>query len=270
MKNKFISIITIFILIIILEFSNAYAADIVCSLKFWAPPNNPKPGDEITIVLSTTAINQPIASLGFSMEYDSSVIEISSAAAESGWTLTKIENFFNITTSNNESTTTIGNIVTIKLKIKESASVGTTNTIKFKSIEVAKDDASIVKIDDVTENITITQKQEDKKDEEKTEDPKNEKTQNPTGSKEEEPKETQNPTGSKEEEPKQEEIPKKDITINDEQIKTITFGSNGYDDTQKKGTLPNAGERNVVYIGVIVILAVISVVSYRIYRKNNI
>ena len=155
MRKKFLVILTIFFVMLNLIYvTNSFAAT-VCTIKASFSPNNQKPGDEVSIVVSATEINEAISGVGFSLEYDENVFDFSSANAVTGWTLTRTENLFTILTQNYEGTTQKGDICTIKLKVKDGVEP-TTKTIKLIGIQVAKEDASVIQLEEISQDIAIT------------------------------------------------------------------------------------------------------------------
>ena len=160
MKNKVLKVLIMLIIsmLSICILNNSYAVS-VCTIKGDFSPNNPKPGQEVTIDISATEINEAIAGLGFYLDYDTEKFDIISATATDLWEISQTETQFTILTNNNEATKITGKIATIKLKVKENAPVSET-TIKLSNIEATTDDADSVTIGDISETINITTKEE--------------------------------------------------------------------------------------------------------------
>ena len=138
--------------------NNSYAVS-VCTIKGELSPNNPNPGQEVTIDISATEINEAIAGLSFTLEYDAEKLEMISATATDLWKMDISENSFTIITQNNEAITNTEKIVTIRLKVKDNAPISE-STIKLTHIEVATDDADAVTIEDISNDINIVAKSE--------------------------------------------------------------------------------------------------------------
>ena len=159
MNNKKLKVL-IMLIISILSIGilkNSYAVS-VCTIKGEFSPNNPIPGQEVTIDISATEINDAIAGLGFSLEYDAEKFDIVSATATDLWEISQTETLFTILTKNFEATKNTGKIATIKLKVKENVSTSET-TIKLTNVEVTTDDGGSVNIGDISETINITTKE---------------------------------------------------------------------------------------------------------------
>ena len=163
MKNKVIKVLVVMIigLICLSLLNNSYAGD-ACRVGADFKPNNPQPGDEITIDVSFTYIHDPVCGISFSLEYDSDKFEYIGATATSFWDISLAGTTFFVTSKSSEATTTTGKFATIRLKVKDNA-VASTNTIKVTHIEAATDDGFSVNLGDLEEKITIQQKNEPQK-----------------------------------------------------------------------------------------------------------
>ena len=159
MKNRVLKALVIFIIIIVSIgiLNNSYAVS-VCTIKGAFSPSNPQPGQEITIDISATEINEAIAGVSFTLEYDAEKFDIVSANATDLWEISQIETQFTILTKNYEATKNTGKIATIKLKVKENAAVSET-TIKLLNIEATTDDMDSVTIGEISQQISITSKE---------------------------------------------------------------------------------------------------------------
>ena len=131
MKNNVLKVLTILIISILVigVLNNSYAVS-VCTIKGNFSPNNPNPGQEVTIDISATEINEAIAGVGFTLEYDAEKLDIVSSTATELWEISQTETLFTILTKNFEATNNTGKIATLKLKVKENATISET-TIKF-------------------------------------------------------------------------------------------------------------------------------------------
>ena len=156
MKNNVLKVFAIMIICLFSMslLSSCYAAS-VCTIKFVTSPSNPQPGQRVTIEVSATEINEAIAGVGFTLEYDADIFEVVNATATEAWEITQTESLFTLLTKNYEATTTTGKLATIVLKVKDDASLGTTD-ITFANIEATTDDADVVTIGSQTQEITIT------------------------------------------------------------------------------------------------------------------
>jgi hypothetical protein len=160
MKNNVLKILTILIISVLAigVLNNSYAVS-VCTIKGNFSPNNPNPGQEVTIDISATEINEVIAALGFMLEYDTEKFDIITVTDTDSWEIDRSENSFTLVTKNREAITNTGKIATVKLKVKDNAPISE-STIKLTSIEVATDDGDLVSIGDISEIINITAKEE--------------------------------------------------------------------------------------------------------------
>ena len=160
MKNKVLKILSMFIIIALYIglLNNSYAAS-VCTIKGVFSPSNPQPGQEVTIDISATEINEGITGLSFSLEYDAEKFEIISATATDEWELSQTESLYTILTKNYEATTSTGKVATLKLKVMENAPISQI-TLKLTNIEVTTDDADSVAVGDISQSINIIAKEE--------------------------------------------------------------------------------------------------------------
>ena len=159
MKNN---LLKVFAIVIICLFSvsllnNSYATS-VCTIKGFFSPSNPQPGQEVTIDVSASQINEGIAGVQFTLDYEAEKFELISATPTSEWDLTQTESLIVLMTKTSEVTTNTGTLATIKLKVKDDASLSTTS-IKLTNIAVTTDDSDLVTIGEISQDITITSKQ---------------------------------------------------------------------------------------------------------------
>ena len=155
MKLRLLKIILLLIIILcICVFNNSYATS-VGTIKGFFKPNNPLPGDEVMVQISSTQLNEGITTVSFDLEYDGEKLDFVSDTPTENWKLTKQENTYTLTTEDGNATTTTGEIVTIKLKVTENAPIST-SIIKITKLQLITEDKTKVSIGDITEEIKIT------------------------------------------------------------------------------------------------------------------
>ena len=152
MKRLSVLLVIVFLLNFLIV-GNVFA-DNICKISANFTPSNPNPGKEIKITVSAKDITEGISAVSFTLDYDSSIFEFTGVEKMGGWTISQTESSYSMITDDYNATTKSGDIGVIKLKVKDDAKAGNTS-IKLTSIEVAKDDASIISIDDISQNITI-------------------------------------------------------------------------------------------------------------------
>ena len=202
------------------------------------------------------------------MLVDSTVFEELNQKDENGWKSEVIEGSYTITTSNYEGTLVEGTIVTIPIKIKESA-VEAQKEILIKNIKVADEDAAVVPVGDIKFTISIGKtseepKQEEPKQEEpKQEEPKQEEPKQEEPKQEEPKQEEPKQEEPKQEEPKQEE-PKQQEQKQQESKKEENKTANPTTATTK---LPKTGNYTVrILIGTLVV-SIVAIVSFLANKK---
>ena len=152
MKKLSVLLIVVFILNICI-IGSVFAAN-VCKISASFSPSNPNPGNELKISISASDITEGITAVSFTLDYDSQIFDFTGVEKADGWTISQTENLFSMITDDYNATSKSGKIGVIKLKVKEGASLGNTS-IKLTSIKVAKEDASIISIGEINQNITI-------------------------------------------------------------------------------------------------------------------
>ncbi len=162
MKNitKLLSVIIIGMLLLCSIFANnSYAADdpiIACKVSTFLSPNNPSPGQELSIDISVSEIKVPIAGVGFTLNYEQNLFDFVSINSDNGWNkVDRADLTFMCYQESLESVTKEGKIATIKLKVKDNASATTTN-VGLTGIQVALDNNQPLKIQDLSQKVTIT------------------------------------------------------------------------------------------------------------------
>ena len=165
MKKISFLLTVVFILNFIIV-GNVFAANL-CKIGAYFNPSNPYQGTEFTIKISTSEITNGIKGVNLILDYDAGVFDFARTEKADGWTISRIDSQYTFFTDNHEPTMNAGNIGTIILRVKDNAKEGGTS-VKVSSIEVVKEDNSILKIGELDQNITI------RKNETKTSENKNE------------------------------------------------------------------------------------------------
>lgn len=266
MKNNVLKILAFMIigLICISALNTSYAAS-VCTIKGFFSPSNPKQGQEVTVEISADQINEAIAGVGFTLEYDTELFDYISEEVAEEWDLTKTDSLFTILTKNNEATTKTGKIIAIKLRVKENASISTT-PIKISHIEVTTDAADTVNIEDITQEINITSNQEQEQEQGQQEQEQEEQEQQNNIPAETENKDNNQNNNSSNEKP----TTTSDVDTN--RIKVINGDKSNNDSLQKTDSstatkkLPKTGIATISFI-TSAILIIVSIICYNAYRK---
>lgn len=269
MKNNVLKILAFMIigLICISALNTSYAAS-VCKIKGFFSPSNPKQGQEVTVEILADQINEAIAGVGFTLEYDTELFDYISEEVAEEWDLTKTDSLFTILTKNNEATTKTGKIIAIKLRVKENASISTT-PIKISHIEVTSDTADTVNIEDITQEINITsnqdQEQEQGQQEQEQEQQEQQEQQNNIPAETENKDNNQNNNSSNEK-------PTTTTDVDTNRIKVINGDKSNNDSLQKTDSstatkkLPKTGIATISFI-TIAISIIASIICYNAYRK---
>lgn len=266
MKNKILTIATIFLIFCLFISNIVIAADNICKLSLNASENQIKPGDIVEVILKVSDINAEngIAAVSGIIEYDTDVFEKIEYEAGNNWaTPTIIENSILINTSNLESTKANQDILKIKLTTKSSVKDGA-YSITLKSIDVSTDDDSFT-IDDISTKVNI------KSESTNTDNDTNE-NQNQNQSSTQETNTTGNQT---ENEDKSESKPENKVesTIDNKDAgKSNVLTSNKENNTinanVSSSNLPKTGITNHIIIFIVGAL-IIATVSYFKYKKYN-
>lgn len=157
MKKKIGVLLTIFVFIIGLLGIKTFATNI-CTVECNVSNNSPKRGDQFDIVVSVKDIATPISGLLYTLNYDSSKIElIGQVQGLNNWQLEEIENIYSILFKNYETVSTDQQICKLTFKIKDDADLENT-TISFQDIQVSKDDSSVENLDDIDITLDIQPK----------------------------------------------------------------------------------------------------------------
>lgn len=149
-----VSVLLVILLLFNLLVVGNVLADNICTISAGFNPSNLNPGKELKITISAKDITEGISAVSFTLDYDSSVFDFAGVEKKDGWTISQTETLYSIITDDYNATTTAGDIGVIKLKVKDDAKIGTT-PVKLTTIEVAKEDASLISIGEISQNITI-------------------------------------------------------------------------------------------------------------------
>lgn len=156
MKRKIIScLLVLFIVLSIISINNVFADTEVAKIEANLSKTTIQKGEELTVVVSASKINEAIAGIGFTLKYDETLFDFVSKTDNENWTSSKVENAYTILTKNFEATTKTGDIITIKLKAKDTIIIDKATTIVLQAMQLTKDDASITEIANITKNVTI-------------------------------------------------------------------------------------------------------------------
>lgn len=271
MNKIFKKICVLIIISIVCMFNQSYATG-VGKIKGTFNPNNPSPGDEVTIKISATELNEGITTLSFNLEYDAEKIEFVSSLATDNWNLNKEENTYTLVTKDEKATTTVGEIVTIKVKVKDNAPISTSD-IKITKIQLITEDTAKVSIGDIIQEIKITgeeQKQQPEKQEQKEQ--KEQKEQQET--KQDEQKQQEN-NKQNEDNKQQSDIEKMQSQdkYDENKVKTINestkSASTNSDASTTTKSLPKTGESRIsaICLGFIVLLTILSFILFKKYKN---
>ena len=265
MKNKVLKVFAILIISVLVSFClihNTYADAPICKISFGTiKPNNPTPGQELTIEPKLTEINQAVAAVQFLIKYDSELFEVVTEKAADDWILDKQGTTYFATTKTGEATDKIGTIATIKLKVKDNAPK-TKTTITITSIIVTGDDAEPVEFPD-TDPVEITISSKEDQTENHSTDTNKETTNvdnnvnnNPSNT-----QQTEKPTTSTEVDNN------KIVVVNGDTTSTVS--SNKADSSSSTKNLPKTGSTRMLHMVIVVAVAItsISFISYRKYKN---
>ena len=276
MKNNVLKILTILIISVLAigVLNNSYAVS-VCTIKGNFSPNNPNPGQEVTIDISATEINEAIAGVGFTLEYDTEKFDIITVTDTDSWEIDRSENSFTLVTKNREAITNTGKIATVKLKVKDNAPISE-STIKLTSIEVATDDGDLVSIGDISEIINITAKEEQQENQHSGGNDTKPEENNPTDVDSERENENTNNNNNDNQNEQQTQKPTTSTDVDSNKIVVVNGNKNSGSSTKAESSskdssitnksLPKTGITTIC-IGAIVIALIGMVASFMAYRK---
>ena len=248
-------LLVIFLILNFIVVGNVFA-DNICKISAGFNPSNPNPWKELKITISAKDITEGISAVSFTLDYDSSVFDLTGVEKKDGWTISQTESLFSIITDDYNATTKAGDIGAIKLKVKDNAKVGTT-TIKLTSIEAAKEDASIISIGEISQDITIKNVNIEPSKDTNTTDKQN--TVNTTNTVAE-PKKNNTKTNNT----------TKTDSKNSNTKNTNTVTNKDTDQTESKNmVLPKTGNvvKGVGIVGILAIVSIFSIISLRVYFK---
>lgn len=234
--NKRRLIVTIIISLLIIIIHNClFAVDSICTVGYSVNNSTPKRGDEITITVSVKNITEPIATVGFTVNYDQTKFDSPTGEALNGWEGSVAGTTYVITAPSYEATSTAGNIYTLKFKVKSDAEYGDTK-IAITKVQIAKDDASVVDLDGTETTITI---------------------------KEENKKEQESPNESNDANSGNKDIVIKTGNENNGNVKKIV------DNSQSTEKIPHAGKYSIIGIVAVTTVIIFSIIITAILLKKN-
>lgn len=167
MKNRKILFTVVFLLMICLCLisSNVYATSSVSRsfrLTLKAGKTVVNPGDQIRIQMEVSNLNnveQGLMAMIGQFEYNNNVLELVKIEGEQGWRFD--DNSFNadslkfVTDASNY--VTAGDVITITVKVKDNAAIGTTTSLKVKNVK-ASNGSYVVTANDAEVSFSIEQK----------------------------------------------------------------------------------------------------------------
>ncbi|MBP3256049.1 MAG: LPXTG cell wall anchor domain-containing protein [Clostridia bacterium] len=271
MKNKLISsFLIIFVLLSICGINNIYADTAICEFD----PNVPsivEPGKELIIPIFLKNITEGISGVGFTFNYKDSLFDFESVTAESGWTVSRIENSYTILTETLESTTNAGKIATIVLKAKSTIKTTTTETVTFTAIETSKDDATTVNLNSISKNISIQvsnngETEEDNNNENTIDDG----TRNDNNKENTTDGETRNDNNK-------ENTTDDETTNNNDNENTTNGGTKNNNDNKNttkdegktEGKIPQTGEEKIIIFAAIAGCVAVGIATFVFYKKTK-
>ncbi len=253
MRTKILTAVLTIILIIGL-LGTVNADTVPCTLNLGVSSSQLSEGETLTLRLSTTNITTPVAGFNFLFTYDSSIFENPTYTQASGWgSPSNIENNITILTSDLESTSTTGDVLTITLKVKTGVSgtkVKTTN-LTITNAQATTETTSI-SLPDIIKTVSINPIEDNTNtvDNTTTNNIKNNETSNETSNN------ISNDTNN--------------LKVNDLPIeKTNDLSVGNVSDKNPDTKLPQTGDNYIITI-LIVGLSILSAIAYMLYRKNRI
>ena len=264
MKRKTLIIFSILFIILNLVFAGKIYAANICTVGFSVTNSTPQREEEVAVTVSVKNITEAIASVGFTVQYDSEIFDTPVVETLNGWTQQVAGTTYALIAPANEGTTRAEDIYKLKFKVKSDAAIGETK-IGFTNLQVAKDDGSVVNIEGVENNITIKEKQQEQSQDEQNQDEQNQDEQNQDDQNQDEQSqdEQKNDENNTEKSKNQTTDTSSNKDTSNQNIKTINSKE---DNTKASNTLPKTGKTQLLITGIIV-LALVAGVSYKVYRK---
>ena len=264
MKRKTLIIFSILFIILNLVFAGKIYAANICTVGFSVTNSTPQREEEVAVTVSVKNITEAIASVGFTVQYDSEIFDTPVVETLNGWTQQVAGTTYALIAPANEGTTRAEDIYKLKFKVKSDAAIGETK-IGFTNLQVAKDDGSVVNIEGVENNITIKEKQQEQSQDEQNQDEQNqdEQGQDEQNQDEQSQDEQKNDENNTEKSKNQTTDTSSNKDTSNQNIKTINSKE---DNTKASNTLPKTGKTQLLITGIIV-LALVAGVSYKVYRK---
>ena len=286
MKRKISVILVIMIMVIGLFVGHTLAASSSdVKLSVFVSPSNPTPGGEVTITISFSELKIGVSAASFAFNYDDTVIESVNAEAGDGWTSSLVGTTYFLNTSDFVDTTKTGTILTLTLKVKNNAQVGTQTNISFSSIQVSAGTDLINNFNELSKTLTISSNEPSKNEtsgdntvenevtrNEVTEDPtKNEIERNEVDGNDVTEDPTRNEVTDGNGEPVVNTLPVQKIneignyTTEDKEVPE----NKEVPEDKEVPEIPKTGEDYGIQISIIGLI-ILSIISYVIYRKNKI
>ena len=281
MKRKLFVVFLVVLMLLGSLVSQAFAAtsEETCKISVLVSPNNPAPGDDVTISVSLSEIKTAIKTVKFTLGYEDNIFESANEVAGNGWKLENNGKTYTLTTTNSESTTQTGNIATISLRVKSDVESDTQAELSFSSISATTDTEEVTGFRNLKQIITISTKAvvdpgSDPGDDDPTDNPVDDPTDDPTNDNEITDNEVEdNPTNEVENDVDNEiqvvenklSEDDNDVTVNNLPVQKINE-IGGYTTDDK---LPQTGEE-IAITWTIVGLSILSIISFIIYRRNKI
>ena len=303
MKRKSLLIITVLLIILNCIFAgNAIAAN-VCTVGFSVNNNNPKRGESVAVTVSLNSITEAIATVGFTIDYDSDIFEAPTIETLNNWTQLGQGTTYMLVAPDYVATTKTGNICKLTFQVKADADEGDT-IIEFKELAVSKDGNTIINIDGVENKITVKEEEtnpadeqkqdeqkqdeqkqdeqkqdEQKQDEQKQDEQKQDEQKQDEQKQDEQKQDEQKQDEQKQDEQKQDEqkqddsqsenIKKNDTTNEEKNRNNVKNINNSEDKTQSSKVLPKTGKTQAIIVGGVIVLTILAGVFYKLYRKYN-
>lgn len=274
MKRKISVVLIIFVMLFVLFIEKTFAAsDVSVRLSVNVTPNNPAVGENVTITVGLSEINEGVKTVKFSLNYVDDVLEFVSAVAGNGWTSSSQGGTYTVSTSDNQVTTKTGTVLTITLKVKEGVGTNTQTQLSLTSISVGTDTETIDDFNDLSSTLTIREGSQGGTGSgnqvggnEVTEDPtKNEVNGNDVAEDPTRNEVTGNDVTDGNGEPVVNTLPVQKIN----EIGNYTTEDKEVPEEKEVPEIPKTGEDYSIQISIIG-LTILSIISYAIYKKNKI
>ena len=155
MKKKIIVCgLVVAIIVTFMGFLNILNAAEVPSITSRLSKNSIEKGRNFSLTVSASKMQEGFVGIAFTLNYDTSKLELIDYSLGDLWELRNIEDFYSIVTKNYEVTTSEGDILTFNFKAKEGIEATTAN-ISLEKIEIVKDDYTVQYANNSSNNIEI-------------------------------------------------------------------------------------------------------------------